>query len=56
MNKHFLLVFICFLLSACGIKKQLNNNALKPTSAKLLIATIEESNKSPEWLSLRGKN
>ena len=55
MNKHFLLVFICFLLSACGIKKQLNNNTLKPTSAKLLIATIEESNKSPECLSLRGK-
>ena len=56
MNKQFLLVFICFLLSACGIKKHTNNsNALKPTSAKLLIATIEESNKSPDWLSLKGK-
>ncbi len=56
MNKHFLLILICFLLSACGIKKQINNNnTLKPTSAKLLIATIEESNKSPDWLSLKGK-
>ena len=56
MNKQLLLVFICFILSACGIKKHIsNNNTLKPTSAKLLIATIEESNKSPDWLSLKGK-
>ena len=56
MNKQFLLVFICFLLASCSIKKEINkNDTFNPTTAKLLIATIEESNKLPEWLSLRGK-
>ena len=42
MNKQFLLVFICFLLASCSIKKEINkNDTFKPTTAKLLIMTAE---------------
>jgi len=57
MNSR-LIIFISsvFLIVACGVKKDLvSNNSTKPTSAKALISKIENNNKSPEWLSLKGK-
>lgn len=56
MNKQLVFIFICFLLTACGIKREINkNNVSKPTSAKSLIASVEKKNKSLDWLSLSGK-
>ena len=56
MNREIVFFFACVLLTACGLNKQINtNNVSKPSSAKALITSIESKNKSPDWLSLKGK-
>lgn len=56
MNRQIvLIVMICFF-TACGTKKEIpNTNTTRLKSAKSLIKNIEKNNKSPNWLSLKGK-
>jgi len=57
MNKQTLiLILYFFFIAACSVKKNTTANiTTPPKSAKALISRIEENNKSPEWLSLKGK-
>ena len=57
MNKQTLiLILYFFFIAACSVKKNTTANiTTPPKSAKALISRIEANNKSPEWLSLKGK-
>jgi len=57
MNKQTLILILSFFfIAACSVKKNTTANiTAPPKSAKALISRIEANNKSPEWLSLKGK-
>ncbi len=56
MNKQLIILILSFFITACSIKKNtIADISTPPKSAKGLISRIEANNKSPEWLSLKGK-
>ena len=57
MNKQFtLLILGIFLIMACNVKRKTTNNiSAPPNSAKTLISRVDANDKSPDWLSLKGK-
>jgi len=57
LNKETIILNLAFFfIAACSVKKNTTANiTTPPKSAKALIIRIEENNKSPEWLSLKGK-
>ena len=57
MNKQsiFLILGIFFII-ACNVKRRTINNITTPlNSAKTLISIVVANDKSPDWLSLKGK-
>ena len=57
MNKQStLLILGIFLIMACNVKRKTTNNiSAPPNSAKTLISIVDANDKSPDWLSLKGK-
>lgn len=55
-SRAIIFILLPLIIAGCGIKKEsINNNLSKPKTAKTLIKKIKENNKTPEWLSLKGK-
>jgi hypothetical protein len=55
MNKLFPYLFLIFILSSCSIKVRNIDHDKVPKNAKELIEKVILKNKTPEWLSLKGK-
>jgi len=55
MNKLLSYFFLILILSSCSTKLREIDYAKAPKNAKELIARVNSKNKTPEWLSLKGK-
>ena len=56
MNKILSILVLVFVFSSCGLKKASNVNfSAPPKNAKELISKVNSANKTPEWLSLKGR-
>ena len=55
-SRAIILILSFFTIAACNVKRNMTDNiSSPPKSAKALISRIEANNKTPEWLSLKGK-
>ena len=55
MNKLFSYLFLILILSSCSTKLREIDYAKAPKNAKDLISRVNSKNKTPDWLSLKGK-
>ena len=55
-SRAIILILSFFTIVACSVKRNMTGNiSSPPKSAKALISRIEANNKTPEWLSVKGK-
>ena len=55
-SRAIILILSFFTIAACNVKRNMTDNiSSPPKSAKALISRIEANNKTPEWLSVKGK-